>query len=211
MPGWQFTPLPNEALASLPQASRRYLSETGLPTGIELWMANIRNLIFTPYSPQEVHLCGVDYLQIGYSGFTPVFRNLPPNPLAIECASGEVYLLNSLEIAADHEGKLPRWFFNSSIEKLVQSLTTYEKNLPRIEAHNHYVTEREKRLTGLHDAPLARAIKELRQHGQRTYGEIRPQIEAIDPPAFDSRDKQSRLWPDTLLEIRWSSSTPSAD
>jgi len=38
---WQSTPLPRTALAALPQESRQYLSEVGLPSGIELWMANI--------------------------------------------------------------------------------------------------------------------------------------------------------------------------
>ncbi len=178
-----------------------------------LWMAKIRTLHFTPLAPRPIHFCGSDYLQIGYTGSTAVFRNLPPNPIAIEAISEKVYLLNGIEIAAGHDlqAKLPRWFFNSTVEKLGQCLAAYEENLPLIQAHHDYAAERETSLTGLHDAPLAQAIKELRLHGQQTYEAIRPKLEAIDPPAFESRGKEPCVWPDTLLEIRWSSSSPSGD
>ena len=208
MSAWQFTPVHDELIVSLPPASRQYLTEVGLPTGIEIWMAAIRRISFTPHLLQTLRLTGIDYLQIGCAGYTPVFRHLPLNPLVIECNSGQVYLLNGLELRKDHEARLPRWFFNSTLESLIESLAAYEENQPLLQAHNQFVAEREQHLTGLHDTPLAEAIKELRQHGQRTYEEIRPQIEAIDPPAFASSDSQPCIWPDTLLEIRWSSPTP---
>ncbi|MEO8396397.1 MAG: hypothetical protein ABI700_25615 [Chloroflexota bacterium] len=182
------------------------------PESETLWMANIRTVHFTPLAQRPIHFCGSDYLQIGYAGSTAVFKNLPPNPIVVESISEKVFLLNGIEIAAGHDlqAKMPRWFFNSTLEKLMQSLKTYSENLPRLQAHHDYVAEREKSLTGLHDAPLAAAIKELRQHGQRTYDEVRPQLEAIDPAAFDS-STAPYVWPDTLLEIRWSSPISSAD
>ncbi|MBI1256796.1 MAG: hypothetical protein GC204_04950 [Chloroflexi bacterium] len=207
MPNWQFTPIHDERLAALPPASRQYLTEVGLPAGIQIWMAAIRRIHFTPEALQTLQVSGIDYLQIGGADYTPVFRHLPPNPLVIECASGQVYLLNGLELKAEREAKLPRWFFNSSVDKLIESLACYEENQPLLRAHKQFTAEHEQHLTGLHDAPLAEAIKELRQHGQRTYEEIRPQLEAIDPPAFASSERQPCIWPDTLLEIRWSSPT----
>ena len=208
MSGWEFTPVHDELIASIPPASRQYLIEVGLPTGIEIWMAAIRQISFIPESVQRLQASGSDYLQIGYAGYTPVFRHLPPNPLAVECGSGRVYLLNSLGLSGNDTGKMTRWFFNSSVEMLVACLAAYEENQPLLQAHQQFVAEREQHLTGLHDAPLAEAIKALRQHGQRTYEEIHAQIEAIDPPAFSGSESQPCIWPDTLLEIRWSSPIP---
>ena len=121
---------------------------------------------------------------------TAVFKNLPRTRLSSNAPADSVYLLNGIELASgsDRKSKLPRWFFNSDAEKLIHSAGGLRRKSAADSRRiiNSSPSAR-KHLTGLHDdAAAADHQANCASTVSESTRRFSPQLEAIDPAAFDS-------------------------